>query len=149
MGFHPSLNMMPLIQSVASTRIKCIETISHPDDNMRPANDNCIRHVHPASSAFFLSINIERPVFTKLLVLLHHLTFVSYFTSSCAYIRFVEVSFIGQLYRLMLRLLSVIQKLLKIEEQFQFLITRPIRLIGMILFAENEMPVIWNVKIVQ
>ncbi|KRZ58149.1 hypothetical protein T02_15834 [Trichinella nativa] len=60
MGFHPSLNMMPLIQSVASTRIKCTETISHPDDNMRPANDNCIRHVHPASSAFFLSINIER-----------------------------------------------------------------------------------------
>ncbi|KRX67997.1 hypothetical protein T09_10299, partial [Trichinella sp. T9] len=74
---------------LASTRIKCIETISHPDDNMRPANDNCIRHVHPASSAFFLSINIERPVFTELLVLLHHLTF------------------------------------------------------------ENEMPVIWNVKIVQ
>ncbi|KRZ95596.1 hypothetical protein T08_14038 [Trichinella sp. T8] len=40
-------------------------------------------------------------------------------------------------------------KLLKIEEQFQFLITRPTRLIGIILFAENEMPVIWNVKIVQ
>ncbi|KRY53747.1 hypothetical protein T03_15802, partial [Trichinella britovi] len=64
MGFHPSLNMMP-----------ALKRFPIPTTNMRPANDNCIRHVHPASSAFFLSINIERPVFTKLLVLLHHLTF--------------------------------------------------------------------------
>ncbi|KRX18353.1 hypothetical protein T07_1136 [Trichinella nelsoni] len=44
---------------------------------------------------------------------------------------------------------AIFIKLLKIEEQFQFLITRPTRLIGIILFAENEMPVIWNLKIVQ
>ncbi|KRZ38304.1 hypothetical protein T4C_12786 [Trichinella pseudospiralis] len=59
------------------TKRKCNGTISRCSNTYVTCNDDCIRHVHPASSAFFCLSILGRPVFTKLLVLLHHLTFDS------------------------------------------------------------------------